>query len=404
MKSCHSNNITQLYINSLSQTLFMKNIFTVVAPLLLAAILFACGGEKKPKTAEEIKAKISVLRGEIAAKQNEVKTFEVELRKMGASSGNDTKAEIVKTTLVDTKTFRHFIQVQGAVTANQSIMVNSRMAGSVVKVYVREGDAVQKGQVLAQLDVDVLKDNIKAMRTNLDLAKTVYERRKSLYDQKIGTEIDYLSAKNSYESLQRQIAAMETQVDMGRIVSPISGTIDAVNIKEGEVAAPGFGVIRVVNNTDMKVTAKVADSYLGSVKKGDKIHVSFPDTKEEFDAMVTFVSASVDPMSRTFLVEVNIPANKAARPNQIAVVNINDRSEDNAVVIDENVVQFTDQGPIVFVKTTKDGKPVAKQNVLELGQSFNGQIEIKKGLSAGEELITFGFSDLVDGTPISIEK
>jgi len=404
MKSCHSNNITQLYINSLSQTLFMKNIFTVVAPLLLAAILFACGGEKKPKTAEEIKAKISVLRGEIAAKQNEVKTFEVELSKMGASSGNDTKAEIVKTTLVDTKTFRHFIQVQGAVTANQSIMVNSRMAGSVVKVYVREGDAVQKGQVLAQLDVDVLKDNIKAMRTNLDLAKTVYERRKSLYDQKIGTEIDYLSAKNSYESLQRQIAAMETQVDMGRIVSPISGTIDAVNIKEGEVAAPGFGVIRVVNNTDMKVTAKVADSYLGSVKKGDKIHVSFPDTKEEFDAMVTFVSASVDPMSRTFLVEVNIPANKAARPNQIAVVNINDRSEDNAVVIDENVVQFTDQGPIVFVKTTKDGKPVAKQNVLELGQSFNGQIEIKKGLSAGEELITFGFSDLVDGTPISIEK
>jgi len=382
----------------------MKNIFTVVAPLLLAAILFACGGEKKPKTAEEIKAKISVLRGEIAAKQNEVKTFEVELSKMGASSGNDTKAEIVKTTLVDTKTFRHFIQVQGAVTANQSIMVNSRMAGSVVKVYVREGDAVQKGQVLAQLDVDVLKDNIKAMRTNLDLAKTVYERRKSLYDQKIGTEIDYLSAKNSYESLQRQIAAMETQVEMGRILSPISGTIDAVNIKEGEVAAPGFGVIRVVNNTDMKVTAKVADSYLGSVKKGDKIHVSFPDTKEEFDAMVTFVSASVDPMSRTFLVEVNIPANKAARPNQIAVVNINDRSEDNAVVIDENVVQFTDQGPIVFVKTTKDGKPVAKQNVLELGQSFNGQIEIKKGLSAGEELITFGFSDLVDGTPISIEK
>jgi RND family efflux transporter MFP subunit len=242
------------------------------------------------------------------------------------------------------------------------------------------------------------------LKTNLELAKTVAERRKNLFDQKIGSEIEYLSAKNNYESLQRQIEAQESQIEMGRVVSPISGTIDDVNVKEGEIASPGFGIIRVVNNFDMRVSAKVADSYLGSVKKGDNIQVKFPDTKDEYLGVVSFVSATVDPISRTFLVEVNLPQDKKVRPNQIAVVNINDRSQSASVVIDENIVQFTDQGAVVFVTAQEGGKQVAKQRILELGQAYNGQIEVLKGLQIGDNLISFGFTDLVDGSPISVQK
>ncbi len=390
-------------INSLTNSNSMKTIFKIATPFVLAIALASCGGAD-PNSVEGKKAKVAELRSKIAADQTELKKLEGELLKMGAAGGNDAKAEIVKTTLLSPTTFKHFIQVQGAVTANQNVMVNARMAGIVSKVYVREGDVVSKGQILAQVDVEVMKDAIKALKTNLELAKTVYERRKNLFDQKIGSEIDYLSAKNNYESLQRQIEAQESQIEMGRVVSPISGTVDMVNVKQGEVAAPGFGLIRVVNNFDMRVSAKVADSYLGSVKKGDNIAVKFPDTKDEFMGMVSFVSATVDPISRTFLVEVNLPEGKKVRPNQIAVVNINDRSQSSSIVIDENIVQFTDQGPVVFVATNEGGKAIAKQRILELGQAYNGQIEVLKGLQAGDNLISFGFTDLVDGSPISIQK
>jgi RND family efflux transporter MFP subunit len=391
-------------INSLTNSNSMKTIFKIATPFVLAIALASCGGGPKPDSIEGKKARVAELRTAIAAEQTELKKLEADLLKMGAADGNSVKSEIVKTTLLSPTTFKHFIQVQGAVTANQNVMVNARMAGIVSKVYVREGDVVSKGQILAQVDVEVMKDAIKALKTNLELAKTVYERRKNLFDQKIGSEIDYLSAKNNYESLQRQIEAQESQIEMGRVVSPISGTIDMVNVKQGEVAAPGFGLIRVVNNFDMRVSAKVADSYLGSVKKGDNIAVKFPDTKDEFMGMVSFVSATVDPISRTFLVEVNLPEGKKVRPNQIAVVNINDRSQSSSIVIDENIVQFTDQGPVVFVTANEGGKEVAKQRILELGQAYNGKIEVLKGLQAGDNLISFGFTDLVDGSPISIQK
>jgi len=404
MKTFPENIHTNQNINSFTNSNPMKSILKIALPFVLAISMAACGGGPDLKTVEGKKERIKTLRTEIANEQTELKKLEAELVKLGAADGSDLKSEIVKTTLIAPLTFKHFIQVQGAVTANQNVMVNARMAGIVSKVYVREGDVVSKGQILAQVDVEVMKDAIKALKTNLELAKTVAERRKNLFDQKIGSEIEYLSAKNNYESLQRQIEAQESQIEMGRVVSPISGTIDDVNVKEGEIASPGFGIIRVVNNFDMRVSAKVADSYLGSVKKGDNIQVKFPDTKDEYLGVVSFVSATVDPISRTFLVEVNLPEGKKVRPNQIAVVNINDRSQSASVVIDENIVQFTDQGAVVFVTAQEGGKQVAKQRILELGQAYNGQIEVLKGLQIGDNLISFGFTDLVDGSPISVQK
>lgn len=374
----------------------MKNTHTLIFVTVLA---FACNsGSDIDKKKEEL-AELKTQQKEITGK---IKQLETELATLAPVKNTESRTKLVQVTAVEPQTFKHYISVQGTIESDNNVLVSPKTGGVITAVYVNEGDRVNKGQVLAVIDDAVMRQSLEELKTGLELATTVYEKQENLWNQKIGSEIQYLQAKNNKESLERRLQTLNSQLAMTRITSPISGTVDAVNIKAGEAAAPGLGVIRVVNLSEVKVTARVADTYISTIKKGDEVNINLPDIKEEVDGKVSFVGQVVNPQSRTFDIEVSLKnKGNTLRPNMLAVVNINDKTARNAIVIEENLVQQSETGNIVFVAAGGNVRK-AEMRKIKTGLAYNGKVEILEGLNPGDNLITTGYQDLVDGQAIKI--
>jgi RND family efflux transporter MFP subunit len=372
----------------------------LVVLTILTYWLAACSGEKQPDTLEAKRAALAQYKTEQGALADKIKTLEAEIAKLDPQVEDETKAKSVTVTPLLAGTFQHFVEVQGTVDALNNVLVTPQMGGAVTAVYVREGDFVKQGAVIARVDDSILKQSMEELKNQQSLATTLFEKQKNLWDQKIGTELQYIQAKNNVEALERRMATLNTQMSQTRILSPIGGVVDKVNVKVGEMAAPGMGVVRVVNLSSLKIVAKVADTYAASVKKGDMVKIKFPDINQEYTARVNFVSTTVDPLSRTFTIEAKLPANNAIKPNMLAQVLINDVTKNNALVIDQNLVQSTERGMVVYVAVEEGGKKVARSKTVTTGQSYNGKIEILDGLAVGDQLITLGYQEVADGQTI----
>lgn len=363
--------------------------------LLSAIILFAaCNKSADKKTelanlkaeAKEINAKIASLEKELGA---------------GKESAS-TKVIAVTVTPIAPVAFKHFVEAQGNVVAENTVLVSPQTGGMIVSLPVVAGQQVSKGQLIATLDNSILKESMEEVKHQLELAKTLFEKQKTLWDQQIGTEVQYLSAKSNKESLEKRLVTLRAQLGLSRVVAPISGTIEIVRQKAGEMAAPGMPIVQIVNLGNLKISAKIADAYVSSVKQGDPINIKFPDINKEITARISLVSKMVNPLTRTFDIEARIPnAGGDLKPNQLAVININDLSKANALVLDENIIQKTEKGNLVYVAVEENGKKVAKARVVTIGLTYNGQAEIATGLQAGDQVITQGYQDLVDGQAIS---
>lgn len=371
----------------------MKKLSIIMIATVLAVACNQQPSDKKTQLAElkkqktEIDAKIAALEKEAGVKND----------------STDNRVKLVMTSAVQPQTFKHYVEVQGTLDATQNINVTPRMGGNVTQVLVKEGDNVRAGQTMVITDDATLRQNMAQLRTGYELAKTTFERQANLWSQKIGSEIQYLQAKSQKESMERQMATLQTQIAMSRVTSPISGTVNAVNVKIGEMAAPGAPVVQVVNLSQMKVKARVADSYINSIKKGDPVTVKFPDIDEEIQAKVTFTGQVVNPMSRTFDIEIALAnQDKKLKPNLLAIVKVNDKVKANTLVIDENLVQNTENGDIVYVVVNEGGQTIAKSKKVSKGLSYNGKVEITEGLNTGDQLVTVGSQDLVDGQTVKI--
>ncbi len=364
--------------------------------LALPLLVLACGQEKDKKT------QLAELKQEQQKIAVQIKQLESELN-TGKDTANNEKVALVQVELVEPQTLQHFVTVQGSVDSDKNISVSPKMPGTVTAVYVDEGDAVKAGQVMAVIDDDVLQQSMAELKTGLELATTVYEKQKALWEQKIGSEIQYLQAKNNKESLERRMATLKAQLAQTRVVAPISGTVDAVGLRIGEPASPGLTSIRVVNLSDMVVKAKIADTYINTVRQGDKVEVELVNTKEKMTGKVTFAGKVVNPATRTFDVEVSIP-NKDGKlkPNMLATVSINDQNAQNALVVNQNLIQRTEAGDIIFVAKEEGGKTVAEMRKIKMGLSYNGAVAVTEGLKTGDKIVTVGYQDLVDGQPVSI--
>lgn len=363
--------------------------------------LVAC---TKPQSNDLVgkKAELAELKSQQTEIAGKIKTLESEISKLNPNKEVSVKVKNVVTAPLQSQTFKHFIEVQGTVEAKNDVKVSARSQGTITRVYVTEGSAVKQGQLLAEQDNSVLKESIEALNTQLSLATTLYEKQKNLWAQQIGTEIQYLQAKANKEAIERQIATQQSQVSLSKIIAPISGVVDEVTMKVGEMPMPGMSYIRVVNAGSLKIVAKVADTYLSSVRMGDNLLVRFPDLNQEINARVSFISKIVNPLSRTFTIEANIPnVGGMTKPNQLAVVNINDQTKVNALVIKQNLVQSTEQGDLVYVAVSEGNKKVAKARKVKTGMNYNGDIVILEGLQAGDLIITQGYQELVDGQVIS---
>lgn len=374
----------------------MKNIAdtsrTSYQLMILVAVLFiaACGnkeGDKKSEL-EKLKKQASELKVQIAALEAEVASTD---------STSTEKSRMVAITKITPTLFNNYIQVQGRVDADENVSLSPEMGGNITKINVKPGDAVQAGQILAEVDNRVILQGIAELQNGLDLAKILFEKQKNLWEQKIGTEVQYLSAKNQKESLEKKMATLQQQLDMSRIKSPINGFVDAVDIKLGQMAAPGMPAIRVVNTSNLKVKGEVAESYASKIKSGNVVDIIFPDMADTIHSKVSYSAKVINMLNRTFNVEVRLDNTREYHPNMVAIMKIVDYSNPQAFVIPVSTIQHTEQGDYVLLAE----KNKVKKQYVKVGRSYNGNAEITSGLKENDLLITKGFQELNEGELVS---
>ncbi len=345
---------------------------------------------------DQKKDRLAELRKQSAEMSREIKTLEADLLQLQGSR-EELKVKSIRVTPLQPSVFRHYVSVQGSLEAQDNLMVSARIPGTIKSIRVRAGDAVSEGQVIAVLDDEVLAKSIEEAETGLAQVNVLFARQKSLWDQKIGTEIQYLTLKNQKEGLEKKLETLRSQVGQSVVKAPFSGFIDEVFAKPGSAASPGVPIASLVNTQTVKAVARVPDSYVAFVKAGDQVSVSLPDLNENILAQVSYVGRIVDPLSRTFKIEIRIPGgNSGLKPNLMALIRINDKTSENALVIAENLVQATELGKVVFVAGEEKGRKVARQRTITTGLSYDGMVEVLSGLQPGDSLITSGYQDLSD--------
>ncbi len=305
----------------------------LLALFVIAIVVAACNGSSNDK---ETQLK------DLKAQQAELATRISELEKGVDTKASETgtrRSKEVGVIELTARPFDHYITTQGAIEAVDNILVSAKTMGIITQVFVREGDVVSKGQTLAQIDNSLTLRGMEEVKSGLDLATTIYNRQKNLWDQKIGTEVQYLQAKNNKESLERRLATIKEQLDMALIKSPISGSVDAVDVKIGQNAAPGAPAFRVVSSDRLKFIANVSEAFVTNVKKGNNVQIAFGDLNKSVSGQVTFVGKAINQLSRTFPVEIALASNNDFRPNMSGELKLIFHSEAAAIVVPVNVVQ-----------------------------------------------------------------
>lgn len=359
---------------------------------IVAALLAACSAATPEENKE---ARLEKLKKEQAELTKQIQKLEAEIA--AANPGTKpVRAREVGITEVAPRRFDHYVQTQGRVESENNILVSSKAMGVVTHVLVTEGQQVQKGQVLAQIDNSVIERSIESMEAQLDLARSVFERQENLWKQKIGTEVQYLQAKANKESLEKQLASLREQNEMYRIKAPVSGSVDEIHVKVGENIAPGMPAVRVVNASDLKLIANVSEAYVTAIKKGNKVVVTIPELKQDIEATVTFVGRTIDPLSRTFDVEVQLPSRPELRPNMTATVKVVFNTENAAFVVPVNIIQEINSEKVVYVAESDGKNTVARRKVITVHGVYGNLAQVS-GLNAGDKVITIGYQGLNDG-------
>jgi membrane fusion protein (multidrug efflux system) len=356
---------------------------------------------------------------DLAAKKEELKEKKVELQKMESSikelekeisvldpefGKKNRKATLITTTSVENKNFEHFIEVSGAVKSRKNILISAENMGNIQSIPVKEGYEVSKGQLILSMDTELYQRTLEQLKTEYDLATTMFEKQSNLWDQNIGTEVQYLEAKNRKESLENQLANVRTQISKSQVRAPFAGTVEEVFVKIGEMAQPGSPLVRIVNHRDMYVKADLSETYIGNFEKGDAVIISFPSIDQTIESKISSVGQVIDEKNRTFSVEALLPQTKfTMKPNLIAVIKIRDFHQDNAVVIPSKLIQKDNLGDFVFHYAEKHSDEyVAKKVQIDRGTTYKNKTMVTNGLNGTESLIDEGFRDVAEGTKVKV--
>lgn len=371
-----------------------KNLLQIFVFGMVVVTLSACGGEAPDKAAQlaQLKEQRAKLDAEIAALEKEV----------GTAVGVSQRIKTISLSEITTGLFRHYIDLQGKVDADENVPVTTKIPGTLTRILVKNGDNVQKGQLLAQVDDGVMLKNLAELEHQLKTAEDIYNRQKSLWDQKIGTEVQYIQAKSQKESLENSIATLKENWGQTRIYAPISGTVDLVILKTGQAISPGMPLCNIINLSQLKVVGDVTEAYAANVRKGDEVVVFFPDLKKEITTRVTYVSKSINPTTRTFSVECSLPSNPDYRANMIAVMKIIEYQNSNAISVPVNLIQTAEDGDFIMIaEKTGVNQALAKKAHIVQGSNYNGIVEIKSGLKKGDFVISTGFQDVNNGETVA---
>ena len=361
----------------------MKKLIYIPALLLLAAC-----SKPKDKKAElaDLKKQQSELNEKIAKLQSEIGTTDA------------VKTLDVSVYKIETGSFSNYVEVQGKIDAEENVTAYPQAQGTITAIYVKAGQRVSKGQLLVQLDNSILKQQLAQGEAQVDLMSTLYERQKNLWDQKIGTEVQFLQAKTNLQSMQKQQDALKQQSAFYSIKSPINGTVETMDLKLGQVAGPGVTGINIVNDNSLKIKANVPESYAASVRVGNTVKVVVPDAKDSVTATINFAAKAIDPVSRSFPVEVKLPSRATLRPNMTAVLRIADYTNKNAITVPVKAVQQSESGDYVYINVNG----VAKRAPIKQGAISGGSVEVVSGLKAGDEVIVDGVADVDEGDKVRV--
>ena len=370
----------------------MKTITLEIAVTVILLGMLSCSTDKK--------SQLSKLKDQQTALTEKIKLLEHEIKSETRDSLDVDEFKFVGSTEVKSSKFDHFIRVQGKLDGDQNAAVFAEAMGTVATKYADVGQKVKKGQVLAQIDDKQYRSQLEGLESQYQFAVDMFDKQKRLWDQKIGSEVQYLQSKTSKESLDRQISSLRQQIEKFKIKSPIDGTIEECNIKVGGVVTPDprLAAYRVVAFKNLKVTAEVSEAYSARVKEGDKLFVLFPDINKQVETKVDFVSRYINPINRTFIIETKLlDGINDLKANMIAIIQINDYHSDNAIQVPMNVIQKDQAGSYVYVVRSKDKYNAAFKQPVVLGNSYNGVAEVIKGLAPGDKVISVGYQELVDG-------
>jgi RND family efflux transporter MFP subunit len=364
--------------------------------------LASCGGES---TLNDKKAALEAKRVELGKLQNEIARMEEELMKADSTFVIEEETGIlVEVKEVKPEIFEHYFLVNGGIQAVEQANVSPEQGGQIKQILVKEGDRVTVGTTMAKLNTSVIQRNLEELDNGIELAQTVYDRQARLWENKIGSEIQYLEAKNRLENLQKKRETVVAQMSMSIIKAPFSGVVDVLHQKEGELAAPGQPILTLVNMNEMKVKADVSENYVQAVKPNAVVDVDFPSFGMSTTATIRSVSNIINPLNRTFSIEVRIPNSTGSlKPNGIATIKIKDFTADNAIVVPAISIGKDAKGDFLFVIAEEDGEPIAVKTYVTTGRTSNGQTMVTDGLKAGEQVVIKGYNEVANGELVRIQ-
>ena len=386
----------------------MKNIYSLI---IITLLLVSCGGEQKNSTdnvlesnsLETIRAKRGDLVGQQQAINEEIKLLDEKIRTLDTVKN----VPLITTFKAVPEVFNHVLELQGNVTTKDLLTITPEYNGILTKVYVKEGQKVRKGQILAKIDDGGLSQQLAQLKIQADLAKTTFERQKRLWDQNIGSEIQFLQSKSTYESQQEAVNQLYQQIAKTTVKAPFSGTIDDIITEQGSVVGAGQSpLMRIVNLDNMYIETEVPERYVSDVTKGKNVSVNIPVLGKTIETKIRQAGDFINPANRTFKVEVEIPnKDKTIKPNLSARLKINDYTNEKAILISQSVVSENADGEqYVYIVTDKDAKGIgtAKRVIIETGKTQADIIEVLKGLDPGAEIIKEGARSVRDGQAVEV--
>ncbi len=394
----------------------MQKLTRLSLMILFITIATSCGNtDKKEGSLNDKKADLEKLKTDKSKLDDKITALEKEIAKLDTSAATKQDAKLVAITPVALEDFKHYLDLQGVVDSRSISYITPKGQGLITAIYVKQGDLVHKGHLVAKLDNTVAMENVNAIRqqtgsleAQLALAKSVYERQKNLWDQHIGTEVQLMQDKTNVESLENQLKTVQANVNaaqatanLSNVYSDVDGVVDEITVHVGESFTPGSGYIKIVNKSDLKITVTIPENYANKISKGTAVEVQVPDVNKSFNTTISFISQSIGTATRGFAAEAKVPAGMFLRPNEIALVKILDYSAPNTLVINVNTLQNDEEGKFVLVAAKEGDKLIARKRKVIIGQTYGDQVEIKQGLQVGDQLITEGYQAIYDGQLIT---
>jgi RND family efflux transporter MFP subunit len=374
-------------------------------------LLFSCESGEKQSVDDVIESQnlksIRVKKSELVSEQNLIKQEIKKLDIVIAELDEGKKIPLITTFNLEETDFKHFLELQGNVTTKNLLVIYPEYSGVLTNVYVVEGQKVRKGDVLAKIDDGGLSQQLAQLKIQAELAKTTFERQQRLWDQKIGSEMQYLQAKSNYEAQDQAIAQLEQQVAKTVVRAPFSGTIDDVLTEQGSVVMPGqTELLRIINLDNMYIVTDVPEKYIANITRNKKVEVEFPVLGKKIDSKVRQVGNFINPANRTFKVEVSVPnKDKSIKPNLTAKLRINDYSNKNALLIPQGIISENANGEqYIYIVSDKTGndEAVAEKKIITTGLTQGDYIEVINGLEVGNEIIQEGARSVNDGQTVKI--